>query len=264
MSRRVLVVEDDSFAQELLVGMLQRAGYEADAAADGFAALAMLRENAYRVVFIDYHLPAMDGYALAKLMRDATRADAPLKLVVVTADRHGLFARDDVDTVFDAMLFKPFEPQAAIELVEQTRPAGHAQPGKLSQLRESAVAFIADPTADRARSAATSFWRSRGLAGLPKAHVLPMPSESKAAEINLCFDLVPFDRADLILLTGPAGVAPLRKLRAQSGARLPVVTVDQMLVSIADLLFRIDDPSSWTALARRLRDGEPEKIKVRV
>lgn len=264
MSRRILVVEDDSFAQQLLVGLLQRAGYDADAAPDGFAALALLRENAYGLAFIDYHLPAMDGYALAKLMRDATRASAPLKLVAVTADSHGLSARRDVDTVFDSVLSKPFEPQAAIELVEQASAAGQAAQNKPSGLRAAAAAFIADPTADHARRAAASFWRSRGLAGCPKVHALPAPTPSQAADINLCFDLMPFDRADLILLTGPAGIAPLRKLRAQGGARLPVVTVDKSLTSVADLFFRIDDPNAWTALARRLRESEPEKIKVRV
>jgi len=32
--------------------------------------LRLLRDNAYQAALIDYHLPEMDGYALARLMRD--------------------------------------------------------------------------------------------------------------------------------------------------------------------------------------------------
>src|SRR5262249_13268820 len=119
MSTRILVVDDDPFAQNLMTAVFSGAGYEADVAPDGLAALRPLREKSYRIAFIDYHLPALDGYALAKLMRDGTWAgDSGLKLVMVTADRHALAARPEIDTLCDATLFKPFDPRAPIRLVE--------------------------------------------------------------------------------------------------------------------------------------------------
>jgi len=66
-------------------GILNSAGFEADIAPDGFAALRLLREHPYGMALVDYHLPKLDGYTLAKLLRDAARrAVSPFKLVGLT------------------------------------------------------------------------------------------------------------------------------------------------------------------------------------
>jgi CheY-like chemotaxis protein len=260
MSPRILIVEDDPIAQNLLAAILTGAGYATDAAADGFAALRLLRQNVYRIAFIDFHLPAMDGYALGKLMRDgAWGGDPRLRLVIVTADHQGLAARPEVGALFDAILLKPFAPSAPIGLVETVGcPSTEARDA--SAACDAAAAFMADPSADRARAAAASFWRSRGLTGLPKAHVLPAPTADQAADIGLCFDLVGREEAELVLLAGPNGAAALSDLRGRHGLTAPVAALDDSLIGLADVFFRVNDPHSWTALARCLRGVDKRRI----
>ena len=108
------------------------------------------------------------------------------------------------------------------------------------------------------------FWRSRGLAGLPKAHVVPTPDADEAAEISLCFEVVAREKAEFILLIGVGGIESLSRLCKPRGALPPVACLDQSLMAHADVCFHVNDPNSWTALARCLQGAESSRMLVRV
>ncbi|WP_144761399.1 response regulator, partial [Methylobacterium dankookense] len=110
MSTQILLVEDDPDSQDLVRALCAAHGYGVDVAADGFLGLRLLSERRHPVVLIDYHLPEMDGYALARLMREIVGARG-VRLVGITADRHGLASRRGADALFDAILVKPLEPE---------------------------------------------------------------------------------------------------------------------------------------------------------
>ena len=104
MRERILLVDDDTLAQDLLKSVLQTRGYVVDTAEDGFAAVRMLRNERYDLALIDYHMPDLDGFASARLLRDVSSGDDGPKLVAVTADNNALSVRPGADTVFDAIL----------------------------------------------------------------------------------------------------------------------------------------------------------------
>jgi CheY-like chemotaxis protein len=82
----VLVVEDDDATREALVMGLEHAGWVVVGAADGRAALDLLRGGlAPRVIVLDLMMPVMDGHEFRRqLLEDAALASIPL--VVVSAD----------------------------------------------------------------------------------------------------------------------------------------------------------------------------------
>ncbi len=63
MSRaiRVLVADDEKNLRELMVRELARKGHQVDGAADGEAALQLLREGPYDVVVLDMRMPRVEG-----------------------------------------------------------------------------------------------------------------------------------------------------------------------------------------------------------
>ena len=63
---RLLIVDDDIPLARLLCSWLQGEGFNADLAHDGEQALVKLRENPYRLLLLDLHLPKMDGLALLR------------------------------------------------------------------------------------------------------------------------------------------------------------------------------------------------------
>jgi CheY-like chemotaxis protein len=112
----ILVVDDDPNLQEALSDLLQSKGYDVRSADNGVSALALLRESdAPCLILLDLMMPVMDGHELlARLSADSALAKIPV--VVVTAGRHPQGSR--VPGAAD-VLYKPFEPDRLIKIVQQ-------------------------------------------------------------------------------------------------------------------------------------------------
>jgi PAS domain S-box-containing protein len=68
--RRVLVVDDNHDAADSLVQLLKMSGAEAFATYDGISALDAVRTQRPEVVLLDIGMPGMDGYAVARRIRE--------------------------------------------------------------------------------------------------------------------------------------------------------------------------------------------------
>lgn len=67
---RILIVDDDELSLELLVSILEEYG-DLLAARDGEEGWSLFCEAAPALVFLDMQLPSLDGYALARRMKEA-------------------------------------------------------------------------------------------------------------------------------------------------------------------------------------------------
>ena len=73
---RVLLAEDNVVNQKVAAGMLQRLGCGADVAANGREAVERCERRHYDLVFMDCHMPEMDGYDAAGELRARRRRAA--------------------------------------------------------------------------------------------------------------------------------------------------------------------------------------------
>jgi signal transduction histidine kinase len=80
--RRVMIVDDNTDAAELLCEALRSAGCEVAVAHDGPSALRLAESFAPEVAVLDIGLPVMDGYELASRLRDLPTP--PLRLFALT------------------------------------------------------------------------------------------------------------------------------------------------------------------------------------
>ncbi len=71
---RVAVVDDDRFIREMLELGLSREGFIVRTAADGQAALSLVREWEPEVIVLDIMMPKIDGITLLPLLRELTQA----------------------------------------------------------------------------------------------------------------------------------------------------------------------------------------------
>jgi len=109
---RVLVVDDNPAAREILTNLVEGFGLQVNAVSNASDALVAIR-NAdlgmpYDLVLADLGMPGMNGIELARAIRIAGLAHLP-KFILATA-----FGRDDVlrqaeDAPVDAVLFKPVD-----------------------------------------------------------------------------------------------------------------------------------------------------------
>jgi len=115
-SLRLLVVDDNQDAADLLAALLREHGHEVATAYDSAAALQTARAFVPTVAFLDVGLPAMDGYELARRIRQELRSAAPA-FVAVTGYGHARDRSRSEHEGFAAHLVKPVEPAAIAEVL---------------------------------------------------------------------------------------------------------------------------------------------------
>ncbi|MBS0538742.1 MAG: response regulator, partial [Proteobacteria bacterium] len=87
VSGRVLVVDDNSVNRKILARQLELAGASTDAASGGEEALDLWRKGQYDLVLADLQMPSMDGFELARRIRENERLDRRTRtpILAVTA-----------------------------------------------------------------------------------------------------------------------------------------------------------------------------------
>ena len=111
---RVLLVDDNAMASELLADFLSLSGIDVRRAASGADALAQSASFLPDAVIVDILLPDTDGYQLAGRLR-AQHAGQPPRLIALSGLPRDP-QRDDAG-VFDSWVEKPADPTALVELV---------------------------------------------------------------------------------------------------------------------------------------------------
>lgn len=112
----ILLADDNQINQQVGMHLLRRIGCTADMASDGAEVLAMLAKKHYDVLLLDIQMPVMDGFAVAKAIRQQEREAAgqgrklPMVIVAVTANA----MRGDREQMMEAgmndYLSKPVDP----------------------------------------------------------------------------------------------------------------------------------------------------------
>jgi PAS domain S-box-containing protein len=80
----ILIAEDNLTNQALLRNQLESLGYQADMVKDGQEALAQMADHDYQLLITDCNMPVLDGYKLARTIRE--RGNNTLPIIALTAD----------------------------------------------------------------------------------------------------------------------------------------------------------------------------------
>lgn len=118
VGRSALVVDDVSDVTEMLSVLLTHAGYQVVTASSARAALEAVHNQHFDVIISDIGMPEMNGYQLAREIRQLPDY-AAVPMVAVTG--YSMFddKQRSLSAGFNAHLTKPIDPRALLDLIEQ-------------------------------------------------------------------------------------------------------------------------------------------------
>lgn len=141
MSAQILVIEDNEANLELMAYLLRAFGYTVSTAEDGQEGLEITRSMSPDLVICDVHLPTVNGYEVARRMKE-DGATKGIPLIAVTAmamvgDRDKVLAAG-----FDGYIAKPITPDLFVNQVER-----FLSPGQISTA-DPALHSTSSPVSD--------------------------------------------------------------------------------------------------------------------
>jgi CheY-like chemotaxis protein len=112
----VLIVDDEPHILDLLRDVLEDEGFTVITASNGAAALYLIQRSPVALVLTDLMMPFVSGIDLARqLHSNPQTATVPLLLMSAVMPQQ-------VSSIFAAVIHKPFEVDALVQLVRQFLP----------------------------------------------------------------------------------------------------------------------------------------------
>ena len=140
--RTVMVVDDDPTHRDLVCEILRPLDFAVLTAEDGPSCLAMLETVTPDLFILDISMPAMDGWRLARRIREAGHGQVPI--LMLSANVGETHPAPSEDTPHDDMMAKPFNLQQLLDRIQALL--------QISWVKEQANATTSEPSPDSIRS----------------------------------------------------------------------------------------------------------------
>jgi signal transduction histidine kinase/CheY-like chemotaxis protein len=229
---RVLVVDDNATACELLRKMGLSLGWQVDVASEGAQAVAAIQAQAeagcpYEVVFMDWEMPELDGWQTCQRVRQlGLQTGAPVVVMVTAHGQDMLTQRSGADqALLDGFLVKPVTASMLLDAVVDARagrglaPAAHrAQAQPVARLAGMRI-LLAEDNANN-QQVARELLQDEGAVVQVAGDGLQ--AVQAVAQANPAFDVVLMD----MQMPGMDGCSATRHIRNELGQRtLPIVAM---------------------------------------
>ena len=118
-AKRILVVDDNHELAESLSHILEREGYQVVTATDPVSALERARETNPEICILDLEMPIMDGYELAKRLREMPPTEHAT-LIALTGYGRDNDPRRAQEAGFSHHLVKPVDTGKLVAIIDQS------------------------------------------------------------------------------------------------------------------------------------------------
>ncbi|ELK41296.1 response regulator transcription factor [Brevibacillus agri] len=133
----ILIVDDEERIRRILRMYLEKAGYVADEADDGSAALSLAEQIDYDLIILDLMLPEMDGIELCRRLRK--RQQVPI--VIVSARGEQADRLRGFEAGADDYVVKPFSPHELMYRIRAILQRARSQQEKAGESRAAPAAI---------------------------------------------------------------------------------------------------------------------------
>ena len=147
---KLLLVDDNPFNQKVGVLKLNRQGHKVTVAASGKEALEILDKQSFDIVFMDMHMPEMDGLeATTQIRRLEAGIGRRTPIIAMTANAGDDAREQCLQGGMDAYVAKPIQDNELFEVIRMVVPAVVSPPESLAAITPTAKTSVA--MVDRAK-----------------------------------------------------------------------------------------------------------------
>ncbi len=107
---RVLVAEDNAVNRKVATLTLEKQGFRVDVASNGKEAVEAVHRESYDLIFMDCHMPEMDGFEATKSIRSIEGVRGHVPIIALTANVLEADQELCLKSGMDAFLAKPIRP----------------------------------------------------------------------------------------------------------------------------------------------------------
>lgn len=113
MSKKILIIEDDTYISELEKDYLEVSGYEVSIVSNGQEGMRTALEEDFSLIILDLMLPGMDGFEVCRRVR----AEKDIPIIMVTAKKEEIDKIKGFGLGIDDYIVKPFSPSELVARV---------------------------------------------------------------------------------------------------------------------------------------------------
>ncbi len=113
---KILIIEDDPGHQKLLEKLIEKSGCNCDCADDGKSGIARAFSNDYDLIFVDIHMPNLDGFVVVSSLRERGITAPMIAVTALLLDGVDQIA---LDAGYNDFLRKPIEQEDVSRVIKE-------------------------------------------------------------------------------------------------------------------------------------------------
>ena len=123
----VLLIDDVAETRQILGWILERSDFRIVEASDGLEGLARARDEEPDAIVTDLVMPRLGGFELARRLREE-EGMSQVPILALSGSLDIELNQDRIDSLFDAFLFKPVDPETLVSSVRALVDPGPSSP----------------------------------------------------------------------------------------------------------------------------------------
>jgi len=248
---RILLAEDNVINQKFALRLLEKMGYQADLASNGFEVLEAVQRQHYDLILMDVQMPEMDGLEATRQIREKWKDNDRPRIIALTANATREDRSKCLNAGMDSYLSKPIRMEELVDVLKNYYPGNpigksaciaDLKQGTRSEEPYAENSAIHQDSLDRLKNNAGPIFKE--LIDLFRKHTPELISEMEASYANR--DIVTLRRTAHTLKSSSATFGALKLSR------------------LCKELEKLDEPFEGDEGAKKLNEIKAEFEKVSV
>lgn len=120
--KKILVIDDEQGIRDLFGFVLKPKGFEVFTANDGLEGVEMVKKDSFDIIFLDVHMPRMQGPEALKIIKQI-RPNQAVIIFSSSSDPEFVFEKEAKKLGAYACLYKPVNVDDILETIEKALDA---------------------------------------------------------------------------------------------------------------------------------------------